>query len=465
MSAKPAAHAQESAVVFGSPVAVGHVRPLIPLARRLVQRGHRVVWAISGDANEPASKWREPLTALGVHFIDLDETVLFHRGATPEFSAFNNMVARIIGRANDINVAAYEAIAAALDGRRAVAGVYDFFALWAYVAMARLGIDNVVSVISGFPVAASALPAFFSLDQPLCQRELQALRQSGVTAFDQPPAFVIIPQVPALRVACFSSSRLCPDPPAGLHLLGVLREALPHVDEMDAAPEEHRALARRLRSAREGGGKVLLLSMGTVVTRMFAKLGAEHGAFLKRLYSTLAASALRSGAVVVASTCDSSAAELGIDVAALGSVAAARVIAMPFVPQPFLFAHGLVDVMLTHGGANTFHEAVVSGTPLLVSPGFGDQASVALAAAKLGVGVCVESITYPALEGAVPLQSVADDVLPAMLAPGISPWKAEAMRLAALVTQENALDEAEALLGLEARKSVTSDAASSPITS
>lgn len=124
-----------------------------------------------------------------------------------------------------------------------------------------------------------------------------------------------------------------------------------------------------------------------------------------------------------------------------------RVFALPFVPQPFLFARGLVDVMLMHGGANTFHEAVLAGVPMLVSPGFGDQASVAHAAAQLGIGVCVEAIMYPALQGAVPLERVADEVLPAMLAPGISRWKLEAMRLAALVKQENGLDAAEALIG------------------
>jgi UDP:flavonoid glycosyltransferase YjiC (YdhE family) len=186
--------------------------------------------------------------------------------------------------------------------------------------------------------------------------------------------------------------------------------------------------------------------MGTVVTRMFTRMGPEHVGFLKRLYTTLAASALRSGAVVVASTCDSSAAALGIDPATLGDSANERVVAMPFVPQPLLFAHGLVDVMLSHGGANTFHEAVLFGIPLLVSPGFGDQASVAQAAAKLGVGVCVEAIMYPELEGAVPLERVAEEVLPEMLAPGTSRWKAEATRLAALVKTENALDAAEALL-------------------
>lgn len=37
------------------------MKPLMPLARRFVERGFTVVWAISGDANEPASTWREAL--------------------------------------------------------------------------------------------------------------------------------------------------------------------------------------------------------------------------------------------------------------------------------------------------------------------------------------------------------------------------------------------------------------------
>jgi UDP:flavonoid glycosyltransferase YjiC (YdhE family) len=102
--------------------------------------------------------------------------------------------------------------------------------------------------------------------------------------------------------------------------------------------------------------------------------------------------------------------------------------------------------MLTHGGANTFHETVLAGIPLLISPGFGDQASVAQAAVKLGIGVCVEGIMNPGLEGAVPLERVAAEALPAMLAPGISTWQVEATRLAALVKQESGLDAAEAAL-------------------
>ena len=435
--------------VFGSPVGVGHVRVLMPLARRLVERGFGVVWAISGDDNEPASVWRQPLSELGVQFVDVDEVAAFPRGQSEEFAVggmLKSVFRRIAGRANDVTAAGVDAIVAAVGGRPIIGGVYDYFALWSYVAMRRLGIDDIDVVVSAFPAVLDSFPLAVFMDDPIYQRELAQLRSSGFGSFDEPLRAGLIPQDPALRVLSFSSPRLCTEPPPYVRLLGVQCDALPRAADLASAPEEHQALARRLRTAREGGAPVVLLSMGTVVTRMFARLGASHVGFLKRLYTTLAASALRSGAIVIASTCDSSPADLGVDEAALGPAAKDRVITMSFVPQPLLFAHGLVDVLLMHGGANTFHEAVVSGIPLLISPAFGDQESVALAAAKLGVGICVEAIMYPALQGAIPMDRVAEELLPTMLAPGVSRWKVAATSLAAQVRQENGLDAAEALV-------------------
>ena len=66
-------------VVFGSPMAVGHVRQLMPLAARLVARGFEVIWAVSGDPSEPASVWKEPFAKMGVTFIDVDAVAPFAR--------------------------------------------------------------------------------------------------------------------------------------------------------------------------------------------------------------------------------------------------------------------------------------------------------------------------------------------------------------------------------------------------
>jgi UDP:flavonoid glycosyltransferase YjiC (YdhE family) len=424
--------------VFGSPVSVGHVRPLLPLARRLVERGHPVVWAISGDANEPASVWRAPIEQLGAQFVDVDATTPFPRGATPEISdggaSIRGLYRRIAARANDVAPGAADAIRAAVGDRPIAGGVYDYFGLWAYAAMKRLGIAKLEVVISAFPSVMNSMPPVYT-DDPVYQRELAALH------LEHELRTGLIPADPALRVISFTSPTLCVDAPPWVRVLGIQREALPRIADLSTAPADHQALARRLQEARAGGSRIVLLSMGTVVTRLFGRLGPGPAGFLKRLYSTLARGALDAGAIVVASTCDSSAAELGIDEATLGP----GVIAMPFVPQPLLFAHGLVDVMLMHGGANTFHEAIASGIPLLISPGFGDQENVAKAVGALGIGACVEAVLHPNLEGAVPIDRVASELLPAMLAPG-NRWQAKGLALAEQLRHEDGVSAAEALL-------------------
>ncbi|HEX6967415.1 MAG TPA: glycosyltransferase [Micromonosporaceae bacterium] len=45
------------------------------------------------------------------------------------------------------------------------------------------------------------------------------------------------------------------------------------------------------------------------------------------------------------------------------------------------------DVFVTHGGSNSFHEALLSRVPMVVTPFFGDQPSVAERVEQLGVGV------------------------------------------------------------------------------
>jgi UDP:flavonoid glycosyltransferase YjiC (YdhE family) len=382
-------------------------------------------------------------------FVDVDATTKFARGDSGELASQNLMAGllrRIIARAVDVAAGAAEAIRAAVGERRIRYGIYDFFGMWAYVAMKRLDVAQIDVVVSAFPGMLDTIPTADFADDPIICAELEKLHASGFGSFAELPRAGVIPRDPGIRVLCFTSSRLCPNAPDFVRLLGVQHDALPNIDDLRDAPEEHQALVARLRAARDGGARVVLISMGTMVMRMFARASADRVAFLRRLYTTLAAAALRAGAVVVASTTTSSASELGVDEATLGPDARDRVFAMPFVPQPLLFAHGLVDVMVMHGGANTFHEAVASGIPILVCPAFGDQKSVAEAAAALGVGTCVESITYPSLAGAASIELVADEILPSMLAPGVSSWKAAATRLAEHVAHEDGLEALEALV-------------------
>merc|ERR1712048_1238584 len=59
------------------------------------------------------------------------------------------------------------------------------------------------------------------------------------------------------------------------------------------------------------------------------------------------------------------------------------------VPQVDVLRIG-VDAFLTHGGQNSFTEAMVNATPVVVCPGFGDQIINGRKAVALGVGLNVE---------------------------------------------------------------------------
>ncbi|MEV0397014.1 glycosyltransferase [Polymorphospora rubra] len=48
------------------------------------------------------------------------------------------------------------------------------------------------------------------------------------------------------------------------------------------------------------------------------------------------------------------------------------------------------DVFVTHGGSNSFHEALLARVPVVVVPFFGDQPLVARRAAELGIGIALD---------------------------------------------------------------------------
>lgn len=439
---------ESKVVVFGSPMAVGHVRPLMPLAARLVARGYDVVWAVSGDPSEPASVWKEPFAKMGITFIDVDAVAPFARNDEFPSTSAASVYPRVLARANDVAAGAARAIAHAVAGGTVVAGVNDYFALWAYVAMRKLGIDRIKTVVSSFASSLSAPSLDVGATDPVVQRELAQLRgrHADVIGLARPLRAGLIPDDPSVEVLSFSSKELCLDPPDYVRLVGTHVDALPSVHDLASAPPAHQALVTRLRQARESGSRVVLLSVGTIVTKMALRMGSPYSDALKHLYSTTARAALRAGAVVVASTTVAQPEDFGVDAATLGHDMSDRVIAMSFVPQPLLFAHGLVDVMLMHGGANTFHETVLAGIPVLVWPVFGDQGSVAETAGKLGIGVPIETAMYPKLDGAQPLERIAEEILPKMLAPGDSTWKAAAARLAERVKGGDGLDTAVSLV-------------------
>lgn len=153
----------------------------------------------------------------------------------------------------------------------------------------------------------------------------------------------------------------------------------------------------QVREARAGGRRVILVSMGTVITGDHPEFGwngrtldearQPHGLTGRELCHAAWAGSFEafgedSRFLILVS--------LGPQPNALEDLAVpSNAICMPSLPQVDILKAG-VDVFLTHGGQNSFTEAMASGTPVVVCPGFSDQPVNARKAVSLGVGLKVD---------------------------------------------------------------------------
>lgn len=153
-------------------------------------------------------------------------------------------------------------------------------------------------------------------------------------------------------------------------------------------------LVLNLQEARKAGRKVILVSMGTVIT------GDSDLGWMSRQLSASGCTGRELCQAVWGAAFDACGTEshdlLPLLLVALGPQPDAlrnlhkpqNSICSPSLPQVDLLRAG-VDVFLTHGGQNSFMEALAAGVPVVVCPGHGDQNSNALRAVSLGVGLQV----------------------------------------------------------------------------
>lgn len=163
---------------------------------------------------------------------------------------------------------------------------------------------------------------------------------------------------------------------------------------------QHTSLAE-VQAAKSAGRKIVLVSMGTVITGDSPDLGWNarpfNGTERKGLSGRELCQAAWAGAFdafgvfgEVAGTAPLLVVGLGPQADALdGMTVPDNAVCMPVLQQVDLLKAG-VDLFLTHGGQNSFTEALSEGVPVVVCPGFGDQAVNAQKAEDLGVGLQVE---------------------------------------------------------------------------
>lgn len=154
---------------------------------------------------------------------------------------------------------------------------------------------------------------------------------------------------------------------------------------LDANP-----LIQQMREARKAGKRIVLVSMGTVITGGDKVAGSDAdcngrsitGRDLCRAVWSATFDACGEDFLVITA--------LGLQADPLGDIEVpSGAVCAPSFRQVDLLRAG-VDVFVTHGGQNSFTEALASGAPVLVCPGFGDQVVNAEKAVVLGVGLKVD---------------------------------------------------------------------------
>jgi UDP-N-acetylglucosamine:LPS N-acetylglucosamine transferase len=164
------------------------------------------------------------------------------------------------------------------------------------------------------------------------------------------------------------------------------------------------ALFQRVDEALAAQQQIVYVSLGTVITSMSDRTNGWEGysnsgitgqqlchAVYQSVFNVLGEdgdSLLSPAPLIVVATGPQPDALTGIDVPA-------NAVCLPSVPQVRLLqkARASLAVFITHGGQNSFMESLSVGAPVLVCPGFGDQAANAAKAEAMGVGLKVERPT------------------------------------------------------------------------
>mmetsp|Transcript_32767 Transcript_32767/g.92963 ORF Transcript_32767/g.92963 Transcript_32767/m.92963 type:complete len:550 (+) Transcript_32767:194-1843(+) len=180
--------------------------------------------------------------------------------------------------------------------------------------------------------------------------------------------------------------------------------------DQGSVPDEM-SLIEKVRAAKKRGARVLYASLGTVITSSVPTVGWEARMPLPNSVGgghdvlTISGKELCQSAwravfenFGIADGADSEPGDsewlivvsIGSQPDALDGISVPRnAVCEQSVPQVQLLNEG-VDLFLTHGGQNSFMEAMSCGTPIVVCPGFADQPMNAAKAESIGVGLKVD---------------------------------------------------------------------------
>uniref|UniRef100_A0A7S4T206 UDP-glycosyltransferases domain-containing protein n=1 Tax=Alexandrium monilatum TaxID=311494 RepID=A0A7S4T206_9DINO len=434
--------------LFVFPKMPGDVNPSFPVARRLVGAGHSVYY-LSPD-------YRAAIEDTGATFLDATEYYdLFKEGRTPEtFGAANQLRKELdfpqsdgeyVVRVKIANVELEKKIEGVLRAIRETGAdtiVYDPVLNREAPPAAEIAKVAIVALLcfNGHGAWADVVRAKMKNDLPSIESEEERIKEferaskneHNVAATERLNA-KYVPMGMTPLDGCFTGGRLDPVPkvclvtttealknPETPDLVGGSRVVYPGVlldvpGALRAGGPTSKDLWKKVEAAmdeRREGGKIVFVSMGTVTTAD-GPLGWQGkpnssltGEQLSQAVWGAAFDALGgeqgSGNVILATVGkDASGAPRPL---AAGDAVPGNAFCSPSMPQVDILAKG-IDLFVTHGGQNSFVEAITQQTPVLVVPTVGDQIDNAGQAVRMGIG---EKVDRPLPSDADPAQVAAD---------------------------------------------------------
>ncbi len=374
-------------VVCLSVAAVGHITPMIALARALVARGCAVRFYAHGA-------FRAAVEAAGAAFC--------------AYEGVGDVAAVNPGKGGPLCLqpAAVALLPGLLAAARAWAPacvVHDLFAVWGLYLGAILELPTVCAIASLYDddelEASGAAPSAANAAALAALREtygVVATWQDAVRSYSDAGANVVF-TTPELQphAAARAAARAAADadaaarapfrfvgPPSAADLADrALDAGDAAVDAADAAFVARVAAAKRALGGDDGVARIVYVSMGTELQ--------PPPKFWRVVRRALAVAPW----LLVCAVGDAPGAGAALDDGDGGDDGDARppsrVLYAARAPQRAVLA--LADAFVTHCGINSTHEALAAGVPLVALPHRGDQPQIADAVAGLGAGVALDA--------------------------------------------------------------------------
>jgi len=340
-------------ILFFNVPTTGHVDPSLPVAGELVKRGHQVDYFLT-------AAYRERVESTG-------STFHAYEGIGPDYfegliQRFNPV--RLATQLVETSIRILPTLGWAVAQLQPQVIVYDSMCPWGKIAAKQAGVTAIASMaLLDLPLSYmfknwewwTALPVMIGV-LPWLPGYLQAARRLQKAAGVSVPVFARLLNWPGDHNLCYTARSILPgdpSPAASYTFVGPpTREVAADVpfpfDELD--PDQ----------------PLVYVSLGTVFNRNPGFFQACLAAFRERACQVV----ISTGNGVAAS-----------ELAPLPDNAIVR----NYVPQGAILARA--SLFISHSGANSVHQALLNGVPLLLVPQQMEQAATAARLAELGVAL------------------------------------------------------------------------------